>query len=173
MTNWEIISTIIEIVGIIAVIATLFYVAIEIKLNSKQLKSTVQLTKTQNWHNINDGYTKYREMVLNNSELWIRGLNNLEELDSNEKMKFNMIGATLIWTTWIYYHVLKNEGLIPDANNELFRSFYKHEGLRAWMIEEEKYHTDDFGSFLKSVREDVGEDRYKFGESSGIINGIY
>ena len=30
---------------------------------------------------------------------------------------------------------------------------------------------DDFGSFLKRVREEVGPDRYKYGESSGIING--
>ena len=166
-------SALIEIIGTVAVIITLIYLAIQIRLNSKELASSVQSTKTQNWHNINDGYNKYREMVLNNAELWIKGINNLDELDSNERMQFNMIGATLIWTTWQYYQALMNEGLMPDANSGLFKDLYKHEGFRTWMIEEEKYHTDDFGSFLKSVREEVGTERYKFGESSGIINGKY
>ncbi|MEN8193590.1 MAG: hypothetical protein ABFS12_12285 [Bacteroidota bacterium] len=175
MTNWEVFSAVFEIVGTTAVIITLIYVAVQVKLNSKQLASSIQSTKTQTWHSVNEDFNVFREMVLtsNNAEIWIKGINNFDDLNRNDRMRFNMMAATFIWTVWLFYQVSKNEGLMPDANSHLFSDLYKHEGFNGWLKEHEKLHTDDFGDFLKSVRENVGKERYKIGESSSLTNGIY
>ena len=175
MTNWEILRSVIEIVGTAAVIITLIYVAIQIRLNSRQLASSIQSTKTQNWHSIAENFNVFREMVItsNNAEIWIKGLNNLDDLNRNDRMRFNMLGASFTWTVWQFYHVSKNEGLMPDANSHIFSDLYKHEGFNSWLKTQEKYHTDDFGDFLKSIRKAVGKERYKIGESSSLTNGIY
>ena len=175
MTNWEIISSVIEIVASVAVIVTLIYVAIQIKLNAKQLERSFQATRTQNWHDVNESFNTWKELVLasNNSEIWIKGLNNLDELDRNEHMKFNMLAGTFIWNCWHFYHLSKEEGIVPDANNNIYSDLYKHEGFRNWLIGQERFHTDDFGIFIKSVRERVGEERYKIGESSSLTLGNY
>jgi len=129
MTNWEIISAVIEIVGTVAVVVTLIYVAIQVRLNSRQIEKTIQATKTQNWHDVNESFNTWKELVLasNNSEIWIKGLNNLDELDRNEHIKFNMMAATYGWSCWLFYHVSKEEGLFPDANNNIYGDLYKHE----------------------------------------------
>jgi hypothetical protein len=176
MTNWELINAIIQIVGTITVIVTLIYVAIQINQNSKQLEQNFQATKTQSWHAINENFQRWRDMVLSadNSDIWIRGINNLDDLDRNEHMKFNMIAGTFIWTIWEHYHLMHNEGLLNDVNSHIFTDLYKHNGFRTWLINHEKYHTDDFGTFLKSVREAVGDERYKFGEASSLTSsGVY
>ena len=175
MTNWEIISAVIEIVGTAAVVLTLIYVAIQVRQNSQQLERTVQSTKIQSWHAINENFMRWRDMVIssNNAEIWMKGINNLDELDSVEHIKFNLMAGTFTWTVWEHYHLMQNEGLMSDVNSHIFSDLYKHEGFRTWLIGHEKYHTDDFGNFLKSVRENVGKARYKTGESSSLTDGIY
>jgi len=175
MTNWELFSRIIEMVGILTVIVTLIYLAIQVRLNSKQLDRTFQSTKTQNWQSISKNFNTWREMVLSsdNADIWIRGINNLDELNRTDHIRFNMMASSFVWTCWQYYHLLQNEGLFINANDSLFKDLYKHEGFRSWLFTHEKYHTDDFGKFLESVRNKVGADRYKIGESSSLTDGIY
>ena len=173
MTNLEIISAVIEIVGTAAVVVTLIYVAIQVRQNSKQLERTIQSNKTQNWQYVIENFNFWREQVLssNNAQIWVKGINNLDDLDRTEHMKFNMLAGSLIWTVWQYFNLLKNEGLFVDVNSNVFEDLYKHEGFRTWLINEEKYRNDDFGNFLKSVRENVGAERYKMGESSSLTGG--
>ena len=49
MINWEIVGAITEIIGTIVIVVSLIYVVVQIRLNSRQLERTVQLTRTQNW----------------------------------------------------------------------------------------------------------------------------
>ena len=114
-------------------------------------------------------------MVLssNNAGLWIKGLNNLNDLSQEERIKFNMIAGSFQWTCWFLYQLQQNEGFLPDANNSLFRDLYKHEGYRSWLLSNEKLHSDDFRDFLSKVKISVGAERYEEGESSSLTAGIY
>ena len=114
-------------------------------------------------------------MVLasNNAEIWIKGLNNLDDLDRNEHIKFNMMAGSFIWTCWFLYQLQQNEGFLVDANNALYRDLYKHEGYRSWLTSNEKLHTDDFRNFLEKVKDSVGSERHNIGESSSLTAGIY
>jgi len=175
MINWDIIGAITEIVGTMTIVITLIYVLIQIRQNSNHLQRTVQAIRTQNMQSVSENFNTWRGMVLasNHSEIWIKGLNHLDELNRNERLKFNMIAGSLIWTCWFLYQLQQNEGFIPDANNTLFRDLYKHEGFRIWLLSNEKLHTDDFRDFLEKVKDSVGSERYKIGESSSLTAGIY
>jgi len=175
MINWEIIGVITEIIGTITIVVTLIYVLIQIRQNSKLLQRTIQSVRTQNQQSINENFNRWREMVLasNNAEIWIKGLNNLEELNRVERIKFNMIAGSFIWTCWFLYHLQNNEGFLPDVNNSLFRDLYKHEGYREWLLSNESLHTDNFRGFLEKVKISVGSERYDIGESSSLTAGIY
>ena len=175
MINWEIVGVITEIVGTITIIVTLIYILIQIRLNSNQLDATIQLTRTQNWQSVAENFNTWREMVLasDNAEIWINGLNHLDKLNRDERIKFNMIAGSFIWTCWFLFQLQQNEGLLPDANNSIYRDLYKHEGYRAWLLINKKLHTDDFGDFLDKVKESVGAERYKIGEASSLTAGIY
>ena len=175
MTNWEIISGIIEIVGTLAVVVTLVYVAIQVRLNSRQIEKTIQATKTESWHAVNENFMRYRDMVIssNNAEIWIKGINNLDELDGAEKIKFNMMAGTFLWSVWEFTMLFKVEGLIPDVNSNIYTDLYKHEGYRKWLLNREKWLDEDFGAVLKGAKESAGKERYKYGEMSSLTDGIY
>ena len=103
----------------------------------------------------------------------VKGLNNLQVLNQNEKVKFNMIAGSFIWTCWFVYQLQRNEGLMADVNNTLFQDLYKHEGYWEWLSSNKKLHTDDFRDFLEKVKISVGDLRYENGESSSLTAGIY
>ncbi len=173
--TWELISAVTEIIGTITIVVTLIYVLIQIRLNSHQLERSIQATRTQNWQSVVENFNVWREMVLaaNNSEIWIKGLNDLNDLNQNQKIKFNMIAGSLIWTCWFVYQLQQNEGLMADVNANLYRDLYMHKGYREWLSHNEKLHTDDFRKFLEKVKESVGDDRHLNGESSSLTAGIY
>lgn len=175
MINWEIVGVIIEIIGTITIIVTLIYILIQIRQNSNLIQKTIQSIRTQNQQSINENFNRWREMVLasNNAEIWIKGLNNLDELNRDEHIKFNMIAGSFIWTCWFLYQLQNNEGFLPDVNYTIFRDLYKHEGYRKWLLSNEKLHTDDFRDFLERVKISVGSERYEIGKSSSLTAGIY
>ena len=114
-------------------------------------------------------------MVLseNNAEIWIKGLNEFQSLNRIEKVKFNMIAGSFVWTCWFVYQLQANEGLMADVNSTLFQDLYKHKGYREWLSQNEKLHSDDFRIFLDKVIVAVVDTRYKEGESSSLTAGIY
>lgn len=173
--NWEVVGVVTEIVGTITIVVTLIYVLIQIRLNSRQLESAMQSTRTQNWQSVCENFNTWREMVLtsNHSEIWIKGLNNLDELHGDDRLKFNMIAGSFIWTCWFLYQLQQKEGFLVDANNTLYRDLYKHEGYRKWLAYNEKLHTDDFRNYLERVKASVGSERYQIGEASSLTAGIY
>ena len=173
--NWQVISSITEIIGTLTIVITLIYILMQIRLNSRQLERSIQANRTANLQSVNENFNLWREMVLaeSNAEIWIKGLNDLQVLDRIEKMKFNMIAGSFIWTCWFVYQLQNNEGLMADVNSTLFQDLYKHEGYREWLVSNEKLHSDDFRDFLEKVKASVGDVRYENGESSSLTAGIY
>ena len=173
--NWEVISSITEIIGTITIVITLIYVLIQIRLNSRQLERSIQANRTTNLQSVNENFNLWRGLVLadNNAEIWIKGLNDLNSLNQVEKIKFNMIAGSFVWTCWFVYQLQSNEGLMADVNSTLFQDLYKHDGYREWLSSNEKLHSDDFRDFLDRVKSSVGTFRYKKGESSSLTAGTY
>ena len=163
--NWEVISSITEIIGTVTIVITLIYVLIQIRLNSRQLERSIQANRTTNLQSVNENFNLWREMVLadNNAEIWIKGLNDLHTLNQVEKMKFNMIAGSFVWTCWFVYQLQSNEGLMADVNSALFQDLYKHNGYREWLSSNEKLHSDDFKDFLEKVKISVGTSRIRMG----------
>jgi hypothetical protein len=173
--DWNAISAIAEIVAAIAVVISLIYIAIQVKGNSELLERTIQSNRTQNSQVVVHNFDNWRKMILEtgSADLWFRGINNLEDLDRTEKINFNLIASTLMWTCWSFYQLQKNEGLIADVNEHLWQDLFKHSGYREWLLVHRRFHSDDFGHFLDRVCEAVGEDRYEPGESSSLIDGLH
>jgi hypothetical protein len=173
--DWEAIGAIGEIVGAAAVVASLAYLSIQVRGSSEILKRTEQATRTQNSQATVQNFDRWRDMILmpGGAEIWSRGINDLSTLDSNEKIRFNMIASALIWSVWYMYQTQKNEGIVPEVNAHVWQDIFKHPGYREWLMVHRRLHTDDFGDFLDEVREAVGDERYESGESSSITAGTY
>jgi len=173
--DWGAISAVAEVIAAIAVVVSLIYLAVQIKDNTRHLDSTVQATRTQNSYSICEGFDRWRDMLLSpdGTDIWIRGINDLNALDDKEKMRFNIIAASFIWCCWFMYQINRNEGLVSDINGAVWQDLFKHPGFREWLLEHRRFHADAFGEFLDSVCDAVGDERYESGESSSLTAGTY
>ncbi len=67
--NWEAIGAIGETAGAVAVVATLFYLAIQIRQNSSSLDRTNEFAQAESVHNINALYVQIFSALSANAEL--------------------------------------------------------------------------------------------------------
>ena len=93
--NWEATVAIIEIVGLIAVVASLVYLAIQVRQNSTLISQNTFVARSLMVHETSVFYARFFEMIAESSELasiYRRGTNS-EELDSDELTRFEALLA--------------------------------------------------------------------------------
>ena len=171
--DWEAISAVAEAIAAVAVVVSLIYLVVQVRGNSDLLERTIQLSRTQNAQSVCENFDGWRRMIVETDsvDLWFRGINDWKSLEGKERLQFNMIAGTLIWGCWFMYQLQRNEGLMADVNSHLYQDLFKHPGYREWLLDHRKYHSDDFGEFLDSVRDVVGAARHKPGDSSSLTSG--
>ena len=90
--NWDALGAIGEIVGAIAVVATLAYLAVQIRQNNKLSQTTaVQAVSQQN--------LDFLGMLATNpdlGELWFKGAENYDKLDARAKQGFYFVAQMLL-----------------------------------------------------------------------------
>ena len=100
--DWGVVSAVAQVIAAVAVVVSLIYLAVQIRDNTKHLEKTIQATRTQSAGSMLGGFDRWRDMILDqeNSDIWIRGLNDLGSLRGAEKLKFNTIASACIWSCW-------------------------------------------------------------------------
>jgi hypothetical protein len=96
--NWEAAGTIVEGIGVIAVVATLFYVGVQIR------QSTAQTRRAEMNANLEQA-SLFRLALAENqdlAELWVAGLNNYDPLSDAHKVRFESLMAQRFW---IWSHI--------------------------------------------------------------------
>ena len=82
--NWEAISALAEVVGVIVVVASLAYVGMQIKQNTNLAAGEAQ-------RELMKAFQDQLDRIIEDSDLVRRGLNGLDELTENEKFEFSLI----------------------------------------------------------------------------------
>ncbi len=82
--NWDAIGAVGEVVGGVAVIATLLYLAVQIRQNAQSVRNAASLS-------VNEGLAEINRRLSNDSEfadLWLRGLKDYRGLTNVERARF-------------------------------------------------------------------------------------
>ena len=174
--NWDALSAIAEVIGVIAIVISLVYLAVQVKGNTEQIERAAQANRTQNWQAVTENFNVWRQMLAmpGNADIWIRGINDLDGLSRDEKIVFNNLANSVFWSGWFMYHIQRSEGLMGDVNVNAYRDMFRHPGLRKWIASSRQAQLgDDYGEFLDRVKESVGSERLKEGEASSYSQGEY
>lgn len=128
--NWNALGAVGEIVGAVAVVVSLVYLAIQIRFSARTARSEAVRTAIKE----HQGYALLH-LQPEIASLFRRGLHSFKDLDADEKVQFNAY-----WVTQISSHMairdLHDSGDLPDSEFEI----YQHDivccllcpGLREW-----------------------------------------
>jgi hypothetical protein len=120
MLNWEAIGAIGEVVGGVAVIATLLYLAVQIRQNAQSVRNAASLS-------INEGLAEINRRVSNDpefAELWLRGLKDYRGLTDVERMRFASYALDIMNLAVYVDNVIKST--IQDESTNVHINYVKY-----------------------------------------------
>jgi hypothetical protein len=82
-----------ELIGAVASVAMLGYLAIQVRQNTMQLREATSVAKTTNMDRTIETFSRYRHLLAQqeNAELYARGLDSYAALDAAERIRFGAI----------------------------------------------------------------------------------
>jgi hypothetical protein len=146
--EWQAVSAVAEALGAAGVIVTLAYLAVQVRQNSRLLERSAEATRVTADDAVVENFNEWRAMVVANpevSELFIRGMEDTDQLDANERHRFNHMLATFTWTAWQLWRV---QALLGTPNTFLLRHMLMHRGGRSWYLGHRDFFPPDFRESL-------------------------
>ena len=116
--NWEAIGAIGELVGAVGVIATLGYLAFQIRQNTRQIQQNELATQAAVTNASVLALRDARKSVYATAEvveLWLKGLADPDELSENDYYRFRLIMQNAIDGIWDVYSQTMTTGLSPET----------------------------------------------------------
>lgn len=155
--NWEAISAIAEVIGLIAIIASLLYLARQINQNTNALQSSTRGAFVTGLQNVN-------AFALENSDVWHRGAFLGEDLEGEEFTRY----LTIIHAVLNAYEALYSEYLAGNVEEDFWQGKVRQMGWvysvpssrKAW--EEYTFLFDDrFVKYMNEVVKPKSESIYE------------
>ena len=109
--------------------------------------------------------------VLYVAELYARGLADYSSLVPAERVQFNMVASSYVWTAWYFYQMNRAEGLVEDLNNRVYADMFRHPGFREWFATYLPTVGGEYGDFLSKVVENAGDSDFRPGDNSNLLQG--
>lgn len=153
--NWEAISAIGQVVGAIAVVVSLIYLAHEVRSNARA-------TRLASMRSLSDAINQYFKTVAEDGDLaglWFRGIYNFESIKGADLMRFSSLMDYLfrIHEDMYYQHL---EGQLDDriweAFERIMRDINSYPGIKAWWRTRSHWFSQQFGDFIVQRQAEAG-----------------
>lgn len=118
--NWDAIVAIVEVVGLIAVVVSLVYLAIQVRQNSQLISQNTFVARSAMVHETSVFYARFFEMIADNSELasiFRRGVDS-EELDPDDITRFESLMEVYFTSLENMDHQFKSDLYFDEDDDE-------------------------------------------------------
>jgi hypothetical protein len=162
--NWDAVAAVAEMLGGLGVIASLFYLGVQIRQNTRSVRAS-------SYHGIVANLSALSGAIgrdVDAANIMIGGGENLESLDSKEQAQFRCLMISLFRSYEnIFYQY--SQGMIEPAvwrgwATSMTRQFWRP-GVQAWWPEWSDHCHADFRSFLESSQASVDRSSGHIAES--------
>jgi hypothetical protein len=137
-------------VGGIAVLASLIFVGVELRQNTRAVRATASQAHTANWQQIMNTFVENADVAL----LWRNGLKNLESLADDDRIRFIAL-ASGIFRFWEGARLQWRHGQLDAEHWQNVRTcaldFASQPGLRAYWHIRRHWHSADFQEWFEAL----------------------
>jgi hypothetical protein len=118
--NWDAIVAIVEVIGLLAVVASLVYLAVQVRQNSELISQNTMVARSSMVHETSVFYARFFEMIAESPDLagiYRRGINS-EALDPDEKVRFESLLAVYFSNLEDCDHQYKSDLYFDEDDDE-------------------------------------------------------
>ena len=109
--NWDAISAISELVGVVLIVASMIYVARQLRQTNTMMRINAASERLERDYEIVAPIIESRELA----EVWLKGESEFASLQPQDQQRLLFLerGAIMLWH---HQFLLRRQGLMPDAN---------------------------------------------------------
>lgn len=162
--NWDAIGTIAEVVGAVAVVVSLIYLAAQIRQNTKQVEEQARGQRFAALGTLADQWRGFRSQITNSVEvasIWRRGNEDFDILDVDSRALCDLLMTEMIWGFAYNWMMGVEDGLGEYLRDSIAENFvhYDTPGFRQWWRESPRKHEfpQDFVKFLDELMKRAGK----------------
>jgi hypothetical protein len=150
--NWEAISAIGQIVGALAVVISLIYLAREVRRNTRAARLASMRT-------MSDAYNRWAQQLTEHPhlrELYYRGIHDFESLEGADLAGFSSLMGPLFKVSEDAYHQHLEGHLDPRVwrgFEALMRDFNAYPGVQAWWRSRSHWFTEEFAKLINQQQQ--------------------
>lgn len=171
-------AAIAEIIGAIAVVASLVYLAVQIRQNTHGLSMTLEATELAAFERNVEAGNRIREIFILNpdvSELYQRGLESYVDLGGSDKLRFGMVLSNVFSAfqgAYIRQLTYGNDPAGFTGSERLLDSYIRFRGVREWLSSADRDWRPQFAAIVeqrvKMFEETAGKVSASVRESSSM-----
>jgi hypothetical protein len=121
--NWEAVSAVAELIGVLVVVISLIYVALQVRQNTQTVRAGTELETGRLWSELHSRMAHSPDMA----DIWDKGHTNADELTTTEKRKF-------IWFVAEYFFLVESLFRQREAEYLSKESWTQHRATAAGML---------------------------------------
>jgi len=158
--NWGMITAIVAIIGSIAIVASLLYVA-------RQMREALRQRGIESYHSVLSGVDEVCKLMAHdhaNSDIWWRASKGLANLTDAERVRYFAM-LFILFRSWEKAFRYRNEGELDDWGADVITKpmvdFAMSDGVREYWALRKRWYAADFGDWVdKQMKERSGVDIY-------------
>jgi hypothetical protein len=160
-----------DMIGGVAVVASLIYLAIQIRQNTRQISQDVEATRFAAFERNIESANRMRELLILNPdliELFLRGSKDFDALDSGDRFRFDLMmrnTMTAFQGAFLRHHLIGGDPLGFEGAGRLIDSILKSPGARTWLEQGEFDWRPEFRAFVDERLAKVKRPAAQSGES--------
>lgn len=150
-----------EIVGALAVVASLIYLAVQIRQNTRQISLNLESSKLAAFEQNVESGNRARELLIANpaiADLFLKGLADYRSLPPTDKFRCNMLFRNLLSAIQGGYIRQLTIGGDPehfDGIKKTLDTLLKNPGIHQWLADIEPDWRPEFADFVAACTPDI------------------
>ena len=149
--NWEAIGAVGEVLGALGVIATLGYLAVQIRQNSRMLRSTTYQSAIQSMSEFTTALIADRELM----RLFVTGRKDLNAIKSEDRDIFTTILLNMFYNYESHFYQLQDGTLNPEiweGRHRFIQRIIQEKGTAEWWAQSKWLFGTQFQDYVDRQR---------------------
>jgi hypothetical protein len=152
--NWDAVGAIAELIGALGVVASLAYLAVQIRQNTQHIDFNTRAIRASTFQSFSDTFGDFEDLLLANLDLgkvWVHGLTDFDSLDMGDRVTFNNVAHKFLRiyeTLFLQYEAGLVERSLFDNAHRFSDQMLEYPGLRSYWTHNRRRFSERFGAYL-------------------------